>query len=319
MVRLAEFLGIPCETLALANVAEHAEFLEKTLPDQCFVFRCEPAGDERMGRARAVFRPIWLLFSCHVSRTCWCMACAWTLSTPKWLPLCRGADCSPWMQSTRMPLIMRSPRIRSDVCEAFSGLSFGPANPVNDHVFSIRGGDPAVQQLISIGGRPFMAAVKLEGAEILFVASEDVADLNAEVGDAPLAEYFSRFVPHAMALRYVAGDECWRPCKAHASIIIDDPLLRKSYGFLNFESLLRLAKQHNFHTAIAFIPHNFRRSSPRITRMFRENASRLSICFHGNDHTEAEFASTDIGSPQHLAPGRGRSDEFAPTDDWPPL
>jgi len=27
--------------------------------------------------------------------------------------------------------------------------------------------------------------------------------------------------------------------------------------------------------------------------MFRENPHRLSICFHGNDHTEAEFASND--------------------------
>ena len=96
-----------------------------------------------------------------------------------------------------------------------------------------------------------------------------------------------------MALRYAAGDECWRPRERHASIIVDDPLLRKEYGFLNFETLLRLTKQHNFHTTIAFIPHNFRRSSPRITRMFRENASRLAICFHGNDHTGGEFASTD--------------------------
>jgi hypothetical protein len=151
-----------------------------------------------------------------------------------------------------------------------------------------------LRKLISIGGQPFMAAVRLEGTEILFVASEDVADLNAEVGDASKAEYFSRFVPHAMALRYVAGDECWRPCKAQAAIIIDDPLLRKSYGFLNFEALLRLAEQHNFHAAIAFIPHNFRRTSSRITRMFQENAARLSICFHGNDHTEGEFASTDM-------------------------
>lgn len=101
-------------------------------------------------------------------------------------------------------------------------------------------------------------------------------------------------MPHAMALRYATGDECWRPCKAHASIIIDDPLLRKSYGFLNFESLLRLAEQHNFHTTIAFIPHNFQRNSPRITRMFQQNPARLSICFHGNDHTEGEFASTDM-------------------------
>jgi hypothetical protein len=179
------------------------------------------------------------------------------------------------------------------VCEAFAGISFGPANPANDHVFNISGDDPAVEQLISIGGRPFMAAVRQEGTEILFLASEDVADLNSAVGDAPLAEYFSQLVPHAMALRYAAGDECWRPSKAHASIVIDDPILRERYGFLKFESLLRLEEQHNFHTTIAFIPHNFRRNSPLITRMFQDNAKRLSICFHGNDHTGGEFASTD--------------------------
>lgn len=125
------------------------------------------------------------------------------------------------------------------------------------------------------------------------MASEDIADLNAAVGDAPLTEYFSRLVPHAMALRHVAGKECWWPCEAHASIVIHDCLLRKSYGFLDFESLLRLADEHNFHTTIAFIPHNFRRNSSQITLMFRENAGRLSICFHGNDHTGGEFASAD--------------------------
>jgi hypothetical protein len=77
------------------------------------------------------------------------------------------------------------------------------------------------------------------------VASEGVADVNAEVGNSSLVEYFSRLVPQAMALRYAAGDECWRPSKPLASIIIDDPLLRKSYG-LSFESLLRLAKATQF-------------------------------------------------------------------------
>jgi len=138
-----------------------------------------------------------------------------------------------------------------------------------------------------------MATVRLDGTEILFIASEDVADLTTEVGDAPLAEYFSKLLPHAMALRHAAGDECWRPYKAQASIIIDDPLLRKTYGFLNFESLLSLAKQYNFHATIAFIPHNFRRNSRRTTRVFQDNAGYLSICYHGNDHMGGEFALTD--------------------------
>ncbi len=292
MVRLAEFLGIPCETLALANVAEHAAFLKKTVPDECSCFVVNPqvmkewVGLDGIPADLVAFLlsrfPHLLVHGLRVEG----------FDTEMVASLSRGR-----LQSVRA-IDGGSPAYEiaensQDICGTFSGLSFGPANSANDHVFSVGGSAPALRKLISIGGQPFMATVKLEGTEILLVASEDVADLNAEVGDAPLAEYFSRLVPHAMALRYAAGDECWRPGDANASIIIDDPLLRKSYGFLNFESLLRLAEQHNFHTTIAFIPHNFRRNSPRITRMFQEHAERLSICFHGNDHTEGEFASTD--------------------------
>ena len=306
MVRLAEFLGIPCETLTLANVADHAAFLEKTVPDQCSCFVVNPqvmkewVGPDGIPADLVAFFlsrfPHLLVHGLRVS----------AFDTEMVAALSRGRLKSVDAIDGERPVYVIA-KDSKDVCEAFSGLSFGPVNPVNDHVFCTSGSDPAVQQLISIAGRPFMAAVRLEGAELLFVASEDVADLNAEVGDAPLAEYFSRFVPHAMALRYTAGDECWRPSEHHASVIIDDPLLRKNYGFLNFDSLLRLAKQNNFHTAIAFIPHNFRRCSPQITRLFRQNASRLSICCHGNDHTGGEFASTDtalLNTMLHIAEHR---------------
>ena len=293
MLRLAEFLGIPCETLALAKESEHAGCLEKALPDQSSCFVVNPQVMKEWVGLNGIPAD---LVSFLLSRFPHLLVHGLRVDdfdTEMVAALSRGRLQSVDAIDGECPDYVIT-KDSKHICEAFSGLSFGPVNPVNDHVFCTSGSDPAVQQLISIGGRPFMAAVRLEGAEILFVASEDVADLNTEAGDAPLAAYFSRLVPHAMALRYVAGDECWRPSEAHASIIVDDPLLRKSYGFLNFESLLRLADQHNFHTTIAFIPHNFRRNSSQITRMFRENASRLAICFHGNDHTDAEFASTDL-------------------------
>ena len=179
------------------------------------------------------------------------------------------------------------------ICGPFAGMSFGPANPACDHVFE-RVGDKTVEQLITIGGLPFMAAVRSEGSEVLFLASEEVADLSTEVGASPLTEYFSRLVPQIMALRHFCSDDCWQPGAPHASIIVDDPLLRRTYGRLNYKTLLDLMNRHNFHTTVAFIPHNFRRSSPEVARMFRENPRRFSLCFHGNDHTRSEFASTDI-------------------------
>jgi len=293
MVRLAEFLGIPCETLALTNVTEHAEFLKQTLSDQASCFVVNPRVMKEWVGDNGIPADLIAFLLSHFSHLLVHGLRVEGFDAVMVAALSRGRLQSVHAIDATNP-VYEIASDSKDICGTFSGLSFGPVNSANDHVFSVGGSGPALRKLISIGGQPFMAAVKLEGTEILFVASEDVADPTAEVGDAPLAEYFSRLVPHVMALRYAAGDECWRPCKAHASIIIDDPLLRKSYGFLNFESLLRLAEQHNFHTTIAFIPHNFRRNSSRITRMFQENAARLSICFHGNDHTEGEFASTDL-------------------------
>ena len=290
---LAGFLGIPCQSIALARVAEHSEFLETVVPDPCSCLVMNPrVWKEWVGSDGLSAELVAFLLSRFTHLVVHGLRVD-SFDSKLVSDLTEGrlkaieAICGENLNYE----IGKESKV---VCEAFAGISFGPANPVNDHVFSVSGSGPVLQQLISIGGQPFMVAVKTEDAEILFVAGEEVADLNAEVGGAPLAEYFSRLVPHAMALRYVAGDECWRHGKAQASIIIDDPLLRKSYGFLNFDSLLHLAEQHNFHTTIAFIPHNFRRNSSRIVRMFQKNAARLSICFHGNDHTEGEFASTDM-------------------------
>lgn len=80
----------------------------------------------------------------------------------------------------------------------------------------------------------------------------------------------------------------------HASIIIDDPLLRENYGFLNYRKLLGLMDRHDFVTTIAFIPWNYNRTERRIANLFRERPDRFSLCVHGCDHTKAEFGTTDI-------------------------
>lgn len=194
----------------------------------------------------------------------------------------------------------------SDVCEAFTGLTFGPANQRNDRVFK-SAENSGVRKLISIGGEALLALVESNQAKALFIGSEDVADLETEVEGDWLAQVFSQMLPHAMALRFLFGDSTWRPVERHASIVVDDPLLRRNYGFLNFDRLLGLMRQHHFQTTIAFIPYNFRRSSRRVVNLFRENADCLALCFHGNDHTGAEFAAADpvlLNTMLHVAEQR---------------
>jgi hypothetical protein len=80
----------------------------------------------------------------------------------------------------------------------------------------------------------------------------------------------------------------------HACIIIDDPLLKENYGYLNYRKLLSLMDRHNFFTTIAFIPWNYNRTDKGIATLFRERADKFSLCVHGCDHTNAEFGKSDF-------------------------
>jgi hypothetical protein len=308
LIRLAEFLGVSCEALLLMKMEGRsasqtgAECLERAIPKgpACLVVNPRVMQD---WIARGSFSPE--LASFLVSRFSHLLVHA-LRPVPfdqSLIAALSGGSLLGLQELERSNYSYEIPAEAKDVCEAFAGLSFGPANsnpansdPANsgnDRIFAVRPEAPPARILISIGGRPFMAALRHEQTEIFFLAGRDIADLDAEIGDTPLVHYFSRLLPHAMALRYTFGEESWRPGEPHACVVIDDPLLRRNYGFLNFESLLDLMQRHNFHTTVAFIPHNFRRSSPQIAKLFRDDADRFSLCYHGNDHTGAEFAATD--------------------------
>jgi peptidoglycan/xylan/chitin deacetylase (PgdA/CDA1 family) len=295
LVRLAGFLGGQCELLRVEKgVTLSLEFIERHVGDKnsCFVVNpaaireCLPRESFPTDLATYLTSQFSFVLIHNLSSDPFAAGVINTFSKGSLGPLqpVEGSSLSYGISAAHR-----------HVCGAFSGLTFGPVNQANDRVFA---GNPAagiVQPHITIGGRPFFASAQRERAEVFFLAGVSVADLSANVGGQPLTEYFSQLIPPAMFIRYAFRQECWHPNRRHATLIIDDPLLRKDYGFLNYERLLALMDKYNFHTSIAFIPHNCRRNSPGITRMFKERPDRLSICFHGNDHTAAEFASKDSG------------------------
>src|SRR5262249_23539858 len=82
--------------------------------------------------------------------------------------------------------------------------------------------------------------------------------------------------------------------RQYANIVIDDPLLRKSYGFLNYSRLLEEMDRSAFTSTIAFIPWNYKRTDSTIARLVRERSDKFRLCVHGCDHTGGEFATTDL-------------------------
>ena len=128
----------------------------------------------------------------------------------------------------------------------------------------------------------------------VFVSSERLIDIDAELAtfNFDIRDHFFSAVPLVSYIRWAFPCSSWHAPEASASLIIDDPLLKPTHGFVDFQELLSLMKRHNFSTNVAFIPWNWRRSALEVVRLFRENPEHFSLSVHGCDHTRAEFGSS---------------------------
>ena len=127
----------------------------------------------------------------------------------------------------------------------------------------------------------------------VFVSSEGLIDIDAELTtfNFDIRDHFFSAVPLVSYIRWAFPQSSWHGPETSACLVIDDPLLKPTHGFVDFQELLCLMKRHNFSTNIAFIPWNWRRSAPAVVRLFRENPEHFSLSVHGCDHTRAEFGS----------------------------
>jgi hypothetical protein len=127
----------------------------------------------------------------------------------------------------------------------------------------------------------------------VFVSSERLIDIDAELTtfNFDIRDHFFSAVPLVSYIRWAFPQSSWHASEISACLVIDDPLLKPTHGFVDFQELFSLMKRHNFSTNIAFIPWNWTRSVPGVVRLFRENPEHFSLSVHGCDHTRAEFGS----------------------------
>ncbi len=187
--------------------------------------------------------------------------------------------------------IARSP---SSGMPQFAGLTFGPVDTAADAVLALRHGAADVTELAAIDGRSCYIKVERGGASYFLLACARVLDIDtpAHPGQHPL-DHFLRLVPFLGYLRRSFGALCWHNEAPAACFIIDDPLLKERYGFLDFNSIESHLAQSRFAMNVAFIPWNCRRTDRRVAERFKRPDRRFSISIHGCDHTEAEFGNSD--------------------------
>jgi len=184
-----------------------------------------------------------------------------------------------------------------EITAELSGHSFRTASRDGDSCFAKKSDSKSAETLIAANGKPFLCAFDRNQAKVFLSAGLEIVDLDEPADDRfSFAEHFSRLIPILVFLKTTMGDQIWHsPNHSVANLIIDDPLLRPRYGFVDFESLVQKSDEIDFTTTLAFIPWNHRRTNRSTVDLFRRRSDRLSICMHGCDHIAAEFGATDLG------------------------
>jgi hypothetical protein len=186
---------------------------------------------------------------------------------------------------------------------AFAGQSFAPKRPVSLSAFEL--GDAAggsVDKILLADERPIFLRTQKGACELFLLALTELPDIDERLSPAKTVEdFYEGLIPLLIFLRHGFGDRCWHGAESTARLIIDDPLLQDSYGFLDFGALKASMRSAGYATSIAFIPWNQWRTSKKRARRVLGHDSALSICVHGCDHTNREFDDTDPVSLQWKA------------------
>ena len=147
----------------------------------------------------------------------------------------------------------------------------------------------------SNGGASFLCCEN--GNSRAFVScSSEIPDLDQPLNGKgyDVTRNFLSAVPLLMYLKWAFRDICWKPNEVGACLILDDPLLRRKYGFCDFRLLDAQMKDHSFTTSIAMIPWNTRRTSAEMVSLIRASDGRLSVSMHGCEHTAHEFGTNNV-------------------------
>ena len=182
----------------------------------------------------------------------------------------------------------------NDFCGVMAGLRVAVSKGDLDTSLILNTAKGNTTNIITHGDGSTFLKLEYNGVPVFLSTSRQIIDIDAELTSQnfDVREHFLSAVPLVLYTKWAFAETCWNAPEINACLIIDDPVLKRTHGFVDFNELLSLMKRHKFSTNIAFIPWNWPRSAPEVVRLFRENPGYYSLSVHGCDHTRAEFGSS---------------------------
>lgn len=156
--------------------------------------------------------------------------------------------------------------------------------------------DPVTEfrPVMKVGNAVSFGVVNRSSTRVYLWATHEVFDIERPLrAELEFERRLDTYVPVLIFLRKAFGPACWHAPWSGAGIVIDDPLITRRYGHLDFKHLLSLAAQEHFVVNLAFIPWNHWRTRKAELALFERAGTTFNICAHGCDHTNGEFITND--------------------------
>ena len=178
-----------------------------------------------------------------------------------------------------------------EFCAQFAGQSMLVERAETISWFEVRNKDANVEVIMEANERPAFIRLRSPVCQI-YVLAGTMPEIDRAVNrERDLEDESIRLIPPLLFFRHCFQESCWHSPVSTARLIIDDPLLVETYGFLDLPALQDSMRRLRYGTSIAFIPWNSWRTSRRKASQFFGANVNLAICIHGCDHTNREFAS----------------------------
>lgn len=197
-------------------------------------------------------------------------------------------------QTEGQDTIFALPRQAKEFSRQLTGLCFCQQQREPITIFQLCNTASLPDVILTANDYPIFIRQSRGRCRIFLLAGRSLPDINEPLSrDHEIQEHYDGLIPVLIFLRSCFKDGCWHGPEPTARLIIDDPLLTASYGFLNYSSLAESMRRANYGTSIAFIPWNYWRTSKQSAKRILHQSSNLSICVHGCDHTNKEFAANN--------------------------
>src|SRR5438876_1328811 len=90
--------------------------------------------------------------------------------------------------------------------------------------------------IISLGHGATFLRLEYNGVPVFLSTSREIIDIDAEVTaqNFDVREHFLSAVPLVLYVKWAFAETCWNAPETNACLVIDDPVLKSTHGFLNF-------------------------------------------------------------------------------------